>query len=170
MHIFLFLIPLLRETQNSYFALLMILCSFLSVATTFCLNKKWGTHMEITNFFKNLGKGFCRATHNGTWEICAIWQIPDCADTVSHNILINRLRERLGISGRALDWFKFYLKDRSFQSLLKGQSVCSLIHDLWCSPRLSARTNTIYLIYANFEKYYNHISFLCRWHTAPLYI
>ena len=33
-------------------------------------------------------------------------------DTISHTKLIKRLRDRVGIRGKALDWFISYLKDR----------------------------------------------------------
>ncbi len=32
-------------------------------------------------------------------------------DTIDHNILLNRLENFVGISGRALAWFKSYLSD-----------------------------------------------------------
>ncbi len=35
-------------------------------------------------------------------------------DTVDHNVLIGRLKHLIGITGTALQWFKSYLKDRSF--------------------------------------------------------
>ena len=38
-------------------------------------------------------------------------------DTVSHSILIRRLKDRIGVSGKALEWFISYLSDRK-------QSVC----------------------------------------------
>ena len=38
-------------------------------------------------------------------------------DTVSHSILIRRLKDRIGVSGKALEWFISYLSERK-------QSVC----------------------------------------------
>ena len=38
-------------------------------------------------------------------------------DTVSHSILNRRLKDRIGVSGKALEWFIAYLSDRK-------QSVC----------------------------------------------
>lgn len=35
-------------------------------------------------------------------------------DTVDNSILTERLRQWMGVSGRALDWFSSYLWDRSF--------------------------------------------------------
>ena len=41
-------------------------------------------------------------------------------DTVDHNILLNRMENRLGIRGNALNWFKSYLSERSQCVLIKG--------------------------------------------------
>ena len=35
-------------------------------------------------------------------------------DTVDHSFLLERLRQWVGVSGSALDWFSSYLSDRSF--------------------------------------------------------
>ena len=39
-------------------------------------------------------------------------------DTVSHSILIRRLKDRIGMSGKALEWFISYLSQRK-------QSACN---------------------------------------------
>ena len=41
-------------------------------------------------------------------------------DNVDHSILLNRLENRLGIRGNALNWFKSYLSDRSQCVLING--------------------------------------------------
>ena len=41
-------------------------------------------------------------------------------DTVDHDILLNRLEKRLGITGKALAWFKSYLSDRTQSVRIKG--------------------------------------------------
>ena len=41
-------------------------------------------------------------------------------DTVNHGILIDRLNKDVGIQGKALDWFKSYLTNRSQQVFLNG--------------------------------------------------
>ena len=43
-------------------------------------------------------------------------------DTVDHDILINRLKIRLGIGGRALKWFQSYLTNRKFSVRIKEKS------------------------------------------------
>ena len=41
-------------------------------------------------------------------------------DTVNHGNLIDRLNKDVGIQGKALDWFKSYLTNRSQQAFLNG--------------------------------------------------
>ena len=43
-------------------------------------------------------------------------------DTVDHDILINRLKIRLGIGGTALKWFQSYLTNRKFSVRIKEKS------------------------------------------------
>ena len=43
-------------------------------------------------------------------------------DTVDHTILLNRLKNRLGIGGIALNWFKSYLSSRKCRVVLNGVS------------------------------------------------
>ena len=42
-------------------------------------------------------------------------------DTLSHQVLINRLRERYGVEGTALEWYKSYLEDRLQAISIKGE-------------------------------------------------
>ena len=41
-------------------------------------------------------------------------------DTVHHDILINRLKNRLGVRGNALQWFQSYLSDRRQTVFING--------------------------------------------------
>ena len=45
-------------------------------------------------------------------------------DTIDHTILLRRLGDWFGVSGKALDWFKSYLTDRSQRNKL-GNCLCS---------------------------------------------
>ena len=49
---------------------------------------------------------------NGNVTMLLLLDLSAAFDTVSHSILINRLEKRVGIKGKALDWFKSYLGDR----------------------------------------------------------
>ncbi len=50
----------------------------------------------------------------GKCSVLVLFNFSAAFDTVDHNILIERLREGVGISGRTLYWFSPYLSDRSF--------------------------------------------------------
>ena len=54
------------------------------------------------------------ASDAGHSSLLVLLDLSSPFDTVDHNTLINRLRECVGISGVVLDWFRSYLKDRSF--------------------------------------------------------
>ncbi len=43
-------------------------------------------------------------------------------DTIDHNVLLNRLRDSLGISGNALAWFSSYLNDRHSSICIDGKT------------------------------------------------
>uniref|UniRef100_A0A3B3I2H5 Reverse transcriptase domain-containing protein n=1 Tax=Oryzias latipes TaxID=8090 RepID=A0A3B3I2H5_ORYLA len=51
-------------------------------------------------------------------------------DTVDHQILIDRLRSRVGLSGTALNWFHSYLTDRHFFVSMDTRS--SGVHEIGC--------------------------------------
>ena len=55
-------------------------------------------------------------------------------DTVDHQILLRRLRDRYGVHGEALAWCTSYLSDRQ-QSVVIGDSV-SATHFMSCSVYL----------------------------------
>ena len=42
------------------------------------------------------------------------------SDTVDHNILLQRLRSRFSVRGKALDWFASYLADRTKSAIINN--------------------------------------------------
>ena len=54
------------------------------------------------------------ASDAGHSSLLVLLDLSSAFDTVDLNTLIKRLREWVGISGVALDWFRSCLKDRSF--------------------------------------------------------
>ena len=59
---------------------------------------------------------------HGNGVIVVLLDLSAAFDTIDHNLLIDRLGERIGITGKALEWFKSYLSNR-FQSIhLNGKS------------------------------------------------
>lgn len=54
------------------------------------------------------------AADSGECAVLIMLDLSAAFDTVDHSIMLDRLREWVGISGRALDWFSSYLGGRSF--------------------------------------------------------
>ncbi len=54
------------------------------------------------------------ATDTGDCVILVLLDLTAAFDTVDHEILISRLEQWVGIKGIALQWFRSYLKDRTF--------------------------------------------------------
>ena len=70
------------------------------------------------------------AIDNQSYIILLILDLSVAFDTVDHKILLQRLSCRFGINGKALRWFKSYLKNRKQVVNVKGATSCS--KDLRC--------------------------------------
>ena len=58
--------------------------------------------------------------HNQKGVFLVMLDLSAAFDTVNHNILFNRLESEIGLTGKALDWFKSYFT---------GRTTCVLIND-----------------------------------------
>ncbi len=69
-------------------------------------------------------------------------------DTVDHEILLSRLRIRFGVEGKALDWFRSYLTDRTQSVMIDGKM--SSAKDLRCGvPQGSVLGPILFCIYTS---------------------
>jgi len=67
-------------------------------------------------------------------------------DTVDHQLLLTRLKERFGVIGKALDWFQSYLHGRTY-SVTNGTSTSDVVQ-LWCSvPQGSVLGPLLFVLY-----------------------
>ena len=63
---------------------------------------------------------FLRAIDDRNSVLLLMLDLSAAFDTVDHSILINRLKNRLGIDGMALNWFKSYLTQRKCRVVING--------------------------------------------------
>ncbi len=61
-----------------------------------------------------VANGILRGADSGSCVVLLLLHLTAAFDTVDHKILIDRLRDRVGIQGSTLEWFSSYLKYRTF--------------------------------------------------------
>jgi len=52
--------------------------------------------------------------------ILVLLDLPAAFDTVEHNVLLSRLKDMFGLSGKVLEWFRSYLEQRSQKVSVHG--------------------------------------------------
>lgn len=81
------------------------------------------------------------SAHSGEYTVLVLLDLTSAFDTVNHTILINRLRDLVGMSGSVLDWFSTYISERSFsvsanQIMLESTKLLEFLRvlywDLFC--------------------------------------
>ena len=83
---------------------------------------------------------------SGEHTVLVLLDLSSAFDTVDHNILISRLRDRVGMSGLVLKWFSSYLSKRSFSVSINN--VLSETTELSCGvPQGSVLGPVLFLLY-----------------------
>ena len=87
-----------------------------------------------------------RAIDNRQCVILLLLDLSAAFDTVAHEILLNRLNSKFGISGTALNWFQSYLTGRTQSVVINGNN--SQPRNLSCGvPQGSVLEPILYLLY-----------------------
>ena len=82
----------------------------------------------------------------GMVSLIALLDLSTAFDTVNHDILIRRLQTSYGVTGRALEWIRSFLSDRTQAVTFHG--VTSVEARLTCSvPQGSALEPLLFILY-----------------------
>ena len=69
-------------------------------------------------------------------------------DTIHHTILLRRLNEWFGVTGKALDWFKSYLTGR-YQTIKLGDCLSSKSDLTFGVPQRSVLGSLLFTLYTS---------------------
>ena len=99
----------------------------------------------------------------GRVSILTLFDLSAAFDTLDHSILLTRLHDMFGLSGKAFEWFSSYLSDR-FQSVSVNGRVSSQKKLHYGVPRGSVLGPILFTLYAQplsdiFQRKCNHHKF-----------
>ena len=90
-----------------------------------------------------------REIHSDNIVIVVLLDLSAAFDTIDHSILLNKLLTDFGICGKAHEWFKSYLKDRSFRVKI-GKSLSDFLCLLFGVPQGSLLGPILFILYIKY--------------------
>ena len=90
-----------------------------------------------------------REIHSDNIVIVVLLDLSAAFDTIDHGILLDKLLTDFGICGKALEWFKSYLKDRSFRVKI-DKSLSDLLCLLFGVPQGSLLGPILFILYIKY--------------------
>jgi len=86
------------------------------------------------------------ATDRGQVSGLCLLDLTAAFDTVDHELLLQRLERTFGVRGQAIEWFKSYLKDRSYRVIYGGHTSSAIL--VTCSvPQGSVLGPLLFILY-----------------------
>ncbi len=106
------------------------------------LQSAYRKHHSTETALLRVQNDITRALDNRKDVVLVLLDLSSAFDTVDHQILLHRLRDRFGIGGTALEWFSSYLSDRKQVVSICGQTsesqslACGVPQGSVCGPFL----------------------------------
>lgn len=88
------------------------------------------------------------ATDQGQVSALCLLDLTAAFDTVDHEILTLRLEHQFGVGGRALAWFRSYLKDRTY-CVVYGGNTSSIVRVTCSVPQGSVLGPLLFILYTS---------------------
>lgn len=83
---------------------------------------------------------------SGEYTVLVLLDLSSAFDTVNHQIMLNRLKDVVGMSGTVVKWFASYLSGRTFGVFIN--QIASESKDLLCGvPQGSVLGHILFLLY-----------------------
>ena len=103
---------------------------------------------EYMTVLTRIHNDILRALDDGESVILVLLDLSVASDTIDHDILITKLKNRFGITGKALGWIQAYLSGRT--QFVKIRTECSSSRNLFCGvSQGSVRGPILYSMYTS---------------------
>ena len=103
---------------------------------------------EYMTVLTRIHNDILRSLDDGESVILVLLDLSAASDTIDHDILITKLKNRFGITGKALGWIQAYLSGRT--QFVKIRTECSSSRNLFCGvSQGSVRGPILYSMYTS---------------------